>query len=467
MPRHATAFSALANMINTLVGSGLLAMPLAFKSDGVGVGLAILLIAALTCGFGFYLQLRVACYVPKGKANFFVLCELTYPLLAVVFDAIIAFNCFGGCLSFWVLIGDLMPQVAGAGLRQLWIALLLVVIVPLCCLRRLDGLRLSSVLAVGAISYIVVLVVGNYALEVVAPVSPPRFDRGGVYWGPVDVHEVFRTFSILLFAFCGHHNMFTLINELGDRLQTNVNRVIYASIGVSLAMYTVVGLSGYLTFGSNVSGNIMLMYGKSTATTVGQAALLFLCLLTVPLMFHPCRLLVYNVYLWCLSRWGVSGPAAAALPTDTTPLLDEELAIPGEVEEFLEEVRQSLTHEQVVEQVILPIGTGVYVTITTVLLAVGYLLSLCITSFALVLEIVGATGCTCIALILPGLFGHLLIGTNKVHHLHAPPSVVDPVPWVGDAALRRWSLALACWGAATMAACLYALVARSEYVDRV
>ena len=97
--------------IGLVVGSGMLAMPLALSRMGIILGTVVILWAGLTAGFGLYLQTKCARYLDRGAASFFALSQITYPNLAVIFDAAIAIKCFGVGVSYLIIIGDLMPGV--------------------------------------------------------------------------------------------------------------------------------------------------------------------------------------------------------------------------------------------------------------------------------------------------------------------------------------------------------------------
>ena len=98
----------------TVVGAGILAMPLAMSRMGMLLGIVVIVWSALTSGFGLYLQTRCARYVERGTASFFALSQLTYPAAAFFFDTAIAIKCFGVGVSYLIIIGDLMPGVVRA-----------------------------------------------------------------------------------------------------------------------------------------------------------------------------------------------------------------------------------------------------------------------------------------------------------------------------------------------------------------
>ncbi len=53
--------------------------------------------------------------------------------------------------------------------------------------------------------------------------------------------------------------MFSILNEIGNNSQFRTTSVVFASIGVAGFIYILVAITGYLSFGNAVSGNIVGM----------------------------------------------------------------------------------------------------------------------------------------------------------------------------------------------------------------
>ncbi|KAK5636242.1 hypothetical protein RRF57_011954 [Xylaria bambusicola] len=135
------------------------------------------------------------CSIPdRGSSSFFALSQLTYPNAAVIFDAAIAIKCFGVGVSYMIIIGDLMPgvvegfdssatSIAYLMDRNFWITVFMLVIIPLSFLRRLDSLKYTSIIALVAIGYLIILVVYHFASDTLAPRDKIRVIQWG---GPVE-----------------------------------------------------------------------------------------------------------------------------------------------------------------------------------------------------------------------------------------------------------------------------------------
>lgn len=53
--------------------------------------------------------------------------------------------------------------------------------------------------------------------------------------------------------------MFSIVNEIKDNSPSSMVRVVVSSIGSAASIYLVVAITGYITFGNDIVGNIVLM----------------------------------------------------------------------------------------------------------------------------------------------------------------------------------------------------------------
>lgn len=334
--------SSVINLVNTIVGAGVLAMPLAMSHMGMLLGSIVILWAGLTAGFGLYLQTRCAAYLERGSASFFALSQITYPNAAVVFDAAIAIKCFGVGVSYLIIIGDLMPGVVLGFVevnqvvpflidRRFWVTAFMLIVIPLSFLRRLDSLKYTSVIALISIGYLVILVVYHFGANDTLPTGHYQTPLRRFTWaGPV---PTLASFPVIVFAYTCHQNMFSILNEIADNSHRRTTSVIIASIGSAAAIYVLVACTGYLSFGNEVGGNIVAQYAPSTSTTIGRAAIVVLVMFSYPLQVHPCRASVDAVIKWrpkgklfnVLARHNITRP-------DASPLRYEPLLTPTSIQ---------------------------------------------------------------------------------------------------------------------------------------
>ncbi|KAL2157854.1 hypothetical protein VTH06DRAFT_4907 [Thermothelomyces fergusii] len=413
---HASMLSSNINLVNTILGAGTLAMPAAMSHFGVTLGVLLIVWCGLTSAFGLYLQARCARYLDRGTSSFFALSQITYPNAAVVFDAAIAIKCFGVGVSYMIIIGDLMPGVAESfgsadwGLpflddRKFWItAFFLLFIIPLSFPKRLDSLKYTSMVALLAIGYLIILVVYHFAADEI----PNERDIRLIRWeGPV---AALSSLPVVIFAYTCHQNMFSILNEIKDNSPGSIVTVIGSSIGSAASIYVLVAITGYFTFGNDVKGNIVSMYPPSVASTIAKAAIVALVTFSIPLQIHPCRASIDAVLRW---RPGSSqrspsvgsasgGGSQPLLPTTTTTSLAASAPSPAVLDSHGAPVAAMSDLR--------------FALITSAILVLSYVTALRVSTLDRVLAYVGSTGSTAISFILPGLFYYKISDPDSIYH---------------------------------------------------
>ncbi|RAL68628.1 hypothetical protein DID88_007341 [Monilinia fructigena] len=370
---QASWISSNVNLLNTIVGAGTLAMPLAMSHMGILLGTFVILWSGLMAAFGLYLQSRCARYLDRGTASFFALSQITYPNAAVIFDAAIAIKCFGVGVSYLIIIGDLMPGVAtGFDPEAVF------VVIPLSYLRRLDSLKYTSIVALVSIGYLVILVVYHFVKGIPWQNEVQLEELSGQ-----ELFQLYKSFPVIVFAYTCHQNMFSILNEIKDNSPKRTTSVVAASIGSAASIYVLVAITGYLSFGNSVKGNIVGM------------SIVILVMFSYPLQVHPCRASVDAVLKWRPNSWkrrhSPNGSRCSSCP----------LLAGGHV-------RSAARNDTISETR--------FAIITTVIIALSYFTAVTVSSLDKVLAYVGSTGSTSISFILPGLFYYKISSPDSIHH---------------------------------------------------
>ena len=243
----ASPFSSCINLVNTVIGAGILGLPETFTHTGWALGILLLVIFAICSVITFHLQMMAAHTLKASHHNirisYLTMCEHTVPRLRYLVDLSVGITCFGVCTAYLVVIGDLMPDVFSQiypdkdpdemndlekvlESRQFWIVLFLIIfIIPTSRLRKLDGLRFTSSEAIICFAYVTLIVV-LYAfvdgLDLCDPDDPVRFEtyctNTAIEAVPIktlrDALQFFKAAPIVIFAYAAHQNTFTICNEL-------------------------------------------------------------------------------------------------------------------------------------------------------------------------------------------------------------------------------------------------------------
>ncbi|CCE65201.1 hypothetical protein TPHA_0K00670 [Tetrapisispora phaffii CBS 4417] len=445
-------------LLHTACGAGILAMPYAFQPFGVFPGLFLIAFCGACAMLGLILQSTVAKYVPERNASFFALSQVTNPKFSVLFDIAIAVKCFGVGVSYMIVVGDVMPQILGTFTdtefflnRNVNITIVMLFIVtPLCFLKNLNSLRYASIAAISAVIYLCFLVMFHFFI----PNEEIRDTRGPVSWGfPKDGLNPLNTLPIFVFAYTCHHNMFSVINEQQDIHFNKLKQICIFAMLLACTLYIIIGGSGYLTFGNAITGNIITLYSNSAATTVGRIAIVILVMLAFPLQCHPARASINHIlhYFQLINCDNNQVQESESGHRESSGLIDNEITPQPQLQEAFEQPPDEVVEEEFPEQQKsfepVTLDPKTFTVVTICILICSYILAVSVTSLAKVLAIVGATGSTSIAFILPGVFGYQLIGSEY------STSQIVPLP---TKLLKYSAVALTIWGVFVMTASLFA-----------
>ncbi|KZT55824.1 hypothetical protein CALCODRAFT_556245 [Calocera cornea HHB12733] len=403
----ATLLSSIANLDNTIIGSGMLTFPLAMASSGIIPGIFTCLFCGFVAGLGLYFLTRCATKVrPYRSASFYSVAQLAFPAASLFFDLAIAIKCFGVSISYLIITKGLMPQAVRAvyhalnwgdtpallGNGRFWIIFFMALLMPLCFLRKLDSLRHTSYVALFSVAYLVVVVIVCYFHPPPGSVPPGeihliKFDKDFISTFPVQVFAFTCSQNVCPAQFvqeCSNllTQLFPIYNELHTNSQPRMNLVLTTAVGGATIIYEIIAIFGYLTFGSNVGANIIAMYPETTIfVAVGQVAIIILVLFSYPLQVLPCR----N----CLDKvWDDADLAVHKI----------DHAIEGEEDADVEPVVPVHDAHDPSEM-----GPVKHIVLTCLIIAASFTIAFFVDDLQLVLSFVGSTGSTTISFILPGL----------------------------------------------------------------
>ena len=176
-PPWSAFWPGLLNLLKTMIGSGVLALPFAFSRSGWALGLLMLGLSCAGAATGMAILFASAARVGGTDASFHTLALATYPWLVRIVDVIIGIKCVGVAISYLIVIGTLLPLAAASmwnlapdsllRTKPFWISLVGIGFsFPLSFLSNLNSLRYSSLVGLVVVVYVVVLVAVFYLAPV-------------------------------------------------------------------------------------------------------------------------------------------------------------------------------------------------------------------------------------------------------------------------------------------------------------
>jgi amino acid permease len=277
--RTASLSSCFFNLTNTIIGSGILALPFAFSKTGYLLGTFFLILFGASSAFSLHILSLAAikCGLP---ASFYSVAEKNMPKFSTLIDIAVALKCFGVSISYLVVIGDLMPEVISYFTtslfwkqRTLWVIFGFSIAAPLSCLKTLHSLRYASVISIIFVFYLILLVIyyaiypncdtmnndenSNYHQH---STHSSQSTCGGEIKSFIIDFNTLQYLPIFVYSYTCQHNIFSVVNEIKSLSMLRVNTVILLSICLSCALYLIIGTVGYTAYGNTIDSNILLNY---------------------------------------------------------------------------------------------------------------------------------------------------------------------------------------------------------------
>lgn len=278
------------NVINSIVGAGMIGVPAALREAGFVTGVFLLVLVALVTDFTLYIL--VATGVSINRLSYQEAVKKALGVVGLVLVTIAQFFFpFFAMIGYIVIVGDTITRViSGAFLAfntdppspigDAWFVkalCVLFIMLPICCLRNIASLEKFSGIAVVLITGLEIAVF----YELIVLFCPVRcFDlniqNSSVSWNqpsccvgtePLNIFadwvinlEVFSAIGVIAFAYVCHHNIFLIYNSLKNRTMKRFLITINISVGVSFIFLTCLGALGYLTFIRNTQGDLLNNY---------------------------------------------------------------------------------------------------------------------------------------------------------------------------------------------------------------
>jgi len=273
-------FGSSSNMVNSIVGAGIIGIPYAFKNSGLVAGVFLLALVAWLTDKSLRIIVDIAAFHPKLKGKVYTYEDLASFAFGRVGWGFILFNMFGlaygAMVAYLLIIKDTVPLILGIpdeGFKHEIVMTItsLVVILPLSLQRDMASLAWTSLLSVTAD---VILV---FFVAAVAPVNETVHEAGG--FGEVLKEDwingtLFIGLGILSTAMACQHSAFIVSGSLFHRTQGRWACVTCASISTSTFLCAVLGITGYLGYLEATEGDILNNFPEDSAQANGARGLL-------------------------------------------------------------------------------------------------------------------------------------------------------------------------------------------------
>jgi len=312
LPRkRSTIAGACSNLVNSVVGAGIIGIPFALQQSGLVSGIILLLLVGYFTDRSLNMMIDMATsspllkgrgvwtyddlfflpFGPKGRA--FVLCSM----FVTAYGAMVAYLLIikDTLPVLWGLVDDGDASVGGFVQRELvMLVTSLLVVVPLSMQRDFSSLSFTSTISVAADLLLVVFV------TVYAPIGESITNNGGL--GNIVKNSIvhrgfFIGFGVLTVAMCCQHSAFIVASSLHNPTPKRWSVVTAVSLSISVVCCLVLGVAGYLGFLEETSGDVLNNFGVDTASAnVARALLALTMFFTYPMEAFVARHVLVQLF---------------------------------------------------------------------------------------------------------------------------------------------------------------------------
>lgn len=284
------------NIVNSIIGVAILAISSTFKETGIFLTLLTLISGAILTQFSCSILVRAAKETSTTNYEYLVEKVLGKVGKTAIEISLIGFM-MGVMIGYYIALGDLLPSLVYRGISvsfkeraTVLVVIGVFLIQPLVMMKDISSLTTASTFSLFGYS-IVCSVVILYSISTGAVFvnwTAPDI----VYW---NTSSFFATLSLFALGFAAHPQIFIVYNAFKKPQVIRMERIIgYAIFAVSI-LYTVLGTAGYLTFKSNVSGNVLVNYPRSGLTEAMRLSFCFSCIISFPLLIFPIRTAMFTL----------------------------------------------------------------------------------------------------------------------------------------------------------------------------
>mmetsp|Transcript_29326 Transcript_29326/g.35723 ORF Transcript_29326/g.35723 Transcript_29326/m.35723 type:complete len:612 (-) Transcript_29326:64-1899(-) len=287
-------FGASSNLVNSIVGAGIIGIPYALRQSGLIAGVILLAMVSYFTDKSLRIIVEAAKFHPQLRhLNVTTFEDLMFYPFGRAGTMFILFNMFvmayGAMVAYLLIIKDTVPTIIGLGdameggieREVVLIVTSLLVMVPLSMQRDMASLAFTSLLSVSADAVLVGFVMFY------SPVKETVEANGGI-WEVLKADSVnptiFIGLGILSTAMACQHSAFIVNGSLHNNTRIRWAIVTGTSLSISCFLCMILGVSGYLGFLDETQGDVLNNFQPgSVAANTARALLAITMFFTYPM----------------------------------------------------------------------------------------------------------------------------------------------------------------------------------------
>ncbi|CAL7944097.1 unnamed protein product [Xylocopa violacea] len=277
-------------LANSIIGVSVLAMPFCFKQCGIVLATLVLISSSTLSRLACHFLIKSA--VMSRRRNFELLAFHAFGHMGkFLVELFIIGFLVGTCIAFFVVMGDLGPQIVGKVIDKnpedirtsLLVTTSIFIVLPLGLLKNIDSL--SSLCTATIIFYLCLVL--KIIIESMQHIFAGDWYEHVYYWRPSGILQCVPIFSMALFC---QTQLFEIYETIPNVSLEKMNQVVRGALNICTSVYLCVGFFGYIAFCTQpFTGNILMSFEPSLSSEMIKMGFVFSIAFSFPLVIFPCR----------------------------------------------------------------------------------------------------------------------------------------------------------------------------------
>lgn len=280
-------------LTTTAMGGGVLAMSYMMRINGLALGLASLLVAAVIAALSITVLMEMTALTRKDSfASLFAHCA--GPMAGPVLDFMLFLYGNGACVGYLVFLSDFIPALVTSVAphcapvlqgREVAITASALLLLPLVLQKDVSALRCIAPISIISLIYMAV---------VIGAQTPSTFHRnhGPASGGRLELAnfglQFPEAFTLCTFAFNCHLNVIPVADSMIRATKARICKVSLRANLIEFVFYAFIGVCGYLSFLGNTDQDIIKNYAIDNKAVIGGRFMLSCTMMVaIPMNFVP------------------------------------------------------------------------------------------------------------------------------------------------------------------------------------
>jgi len=301
-------FGTSANLVNTIVGAGIIGIPYAFKQSGWIAGLLLLAFVGYLTDASLRIIINLATFHPKLRHFHVRTYEklASFPFGSTIGRGFVLTNMFilayGAMVAYLLIIKDTVPTLLfniapnkyeGLEREIILIGTSLLIILPLSMFKDMSTLAFTSTLSVAADVLLVIFILAF------SPVQESVSNAGGftqILKQDSIEPGLFIGLGVLSTAMACQHSAFIISGSLRDLTRERWSIVTGCSIFTATLLCAALGSAGYLGFMDQTQGDVLNNFEADSLAANGARSLLAITMFfTYPMEAFVARHVLFSL----------------------------------------------------------------------------------------------------------------------------------------------------------------------------